>query len=75
MTLRELVLSVDPEQYHDSALYQELRKMPNGERGNFASRKCIFPKGIPTMVIQKSQFYQLISEVFAYQHYHVATLG
>ena len=27
MTLRELVLSVDPEQYHDSALYQELRKI------------------------------------------------
>ena len=27
MTLRELVLSVDPEQYNDSALYQELRKI------------------------------------------------
>ena len=27
MTIRELVLSVDPEQYHDSALYQELRKI------------------------------------------------
>jgi len=27
MTLRELVLSVDPEQYHDSALYQELREI------------------------------------------------
>ncbi len=27
MTLRELVLSVDPEQYDDSALYQELRKI------------------------------------------------
>ena len=26
MTLRELVLSVDPEQYKDSVLYQELRK-------------------------------------------------
>ena len=27
MTLRELILSVDPEQYNDSALYQELRKI------------------------------------------------
>ena len=27
MILRELILSVDPEQYNDSALYQELRKI------------------------------------------------
>ena len=27
MTLRELILSVDPEQYNDSALYHELRKI------------------------------------------------
>ena len=25
--------------------------MPNGDRASFASRKCIFPQGMPMMVI------------------------
>ena len=28
---------------------------PNGDRASFASRKCIFPKGMPMMVIQPAK--------------------
>ena len=27
--------------------------MPNGDRASFAKRKCIFPKGMPMIVMQK----------------------
>lgn len=26
--------------------------MPNGDKANFAKRKCIFPHGMPMMVMQ-----------------------
>ena len=29
--------------------------IPNGDRASFASRKCIFPQGMPMMVMQSSR--------------------
>jgi len=37
MTLRELILSVDSEQYNDSALYQKLRET----KPEYGSNRCI----------------------------------
>ena len=34
-------------------LYLQITALPNGEMANFAKRKCIFPNGIPMMVIQR----------------------
>ena len=33
--------------------------LPNGDRASFASRKCIFPKGMPMMVMQKMRPYKI----------------